>query len=317
MRLPTGIGPREFDEKYRTDPESWLDAVREVCAAHALPFDSAVPFADGSNLVASVGRSRVVKLFPPFHRNQWESERRVLARLAGRVRVPIPELIAAGERDDHFTYVILSELPGTTLEKVWPGCTPRQKASLLERIGAMMAEVHSVPVGELADLDPAWSTFLGRQVAGCRARHARLGMPPWLVEGVERYVGESLALLPTNIEPVILTGEYTPFNLLVEERADGWEFTGMIDFGDAMIGHHEYDLLGPAVFLGEGSADLVRCLLRGYGLSHPEHDRSLRGRLMALQILHRYSNFEFQVRIDGWKSRAADIGALSELLFPF
>jgi hygromycin-B 7''-O-kinase len=317
MRLPAALDPADFDERYRLDVDPWREAVREVCEAHGIAFQEPAPFADGSNLIAAVGQRVVVKIFPPFHRHQWESEHRVLAHLGGRVRVPIPELVASGVRDDGWTYVILGKLPGTTLERIWPACSLQEKADLLAHIGAMIAEVHSVPVGELAGLEPAWSGFLAKQAARCRARHERLGMPRWFVEGVETFVEEAMPLLPSTFAPVILTGEYTPFNLLVEQGEGRWGFSGMIDFGDSMVGFREYDLLGPCVFLAQGVPDLLRSLLRGHGYSDSELDESLRRRLMLLQVLHRYSNFRFQVRIDGWESRATSFEALEELMFSF
>lgn len=315
MRLPTAIEPTDFDECYRLQLDLWMEAVQEVCAAGGIPFREPAAFADGSNLVASVGDRYVVKIFPPFHRHQWESEHRVLAHLNGRVNVPIPELIASGVREDGWTYVILGKLPGVTLENVWASCSHREKADLLARMGAIMAEVHTVPVGDLRDLDPEWGGFLARQVAGCRARHERLGMPRWFVEGIQTFVEEALPLLPSVFEPVVLTGEYTPFNLLVEREGEMWTISGMIDFGDAMVGHREYDLLGPCVFLAEGDPNLLRSLLRGYGYSEPQINDDLCRRLMLLQVLHRYSNFRFQVRIHDWESRAASFEALQAVVF--
>lgn len=311
------IDPIDFDERYRHQLEVWEEAVQEVCAAGGVRFGEPAAFADGSNLVASVGDRYVVKIFPPFHRHQWESEHRVLAHLNGRVDVPIPELIASGVREDGWTYVILSKLPGVTLEAVWPSCSHRERADLLARIGAIMAEVHAVSVGDLRDLEPAWGGFLARQVAGCRARHERLGMPRWFIEGVEAFVKEALPLLPSAFEPVVLTGEYTPFNLLVERGGEGWTISGMIDFGDAMVGFREYDLLGPCVFLAGGDPALLRSLLRGYGYADSQINDDLRRRLMLLLVLHRYSNLRAQVRIPGWESLVGEIQSLRALIFPF
>jgi hygromycin-B 7''-O-kinase len=115
-RFPSGLDPVAFDERYRLDVEGWRPAVQELCAEHGVRADPFEPFADGSNLVAAVGGTAVVKVFPPFHRNQWESEHRVLAHLGGRLSIPIPRLIAAGDRPDGWSYVILGRLAGATLE---------------------------------------------------------------------------------------------------------------------------------------------------------------------------------------------------------
>jgi hygromycin-B 7''-O-kinase len=48
---------------------------------------------------------------------------------------------------------------------------------------------------------------------------------------------------------VILTGEYTPFNLLHQ----GGGLSALFDFGDGLVGPREYDWLGPMCFLAAGT----------------------------------------------------------------
>ena len=310
MRLPADLDPDVFDRTYRLAHDTWRPAVAEICAQHDVRVDPFRPFSSGSNLVAEVGGDRVVKIFPPFHRHQWESEYRVLAHLDGRVAAPVPRLVAHGERPDGWTYVVISLLPGVGLDTTWPGLARPVQAKLLERIGEVMAEVHALPTDGLADLPPDWNEFLAAQIAGCRARHQRQGAPAWLTEQVESFVARSLATLPASFRPVVLTGEYTPFNLLVAPTPDGGALSGMIDFGDAMIGLPDYDLLGPCLFLAAGERDLLAALFRGYsGTLH-------RRRLMLLCLLHRYANLGVQLRLSGWRERARSIEELETLIWP-
>ena len=240
----------------------------------------------------------------------------MLQHLQGKTTIPIPELIAFGERDDEWTYVILTKLQGVMLESVWGNCSNDEKKNLVERIGKMIAEVHSVQVGILSSLEPQWKIFLDQQLTKFYDRHKRLGMPDWFTLHVENFVKESISVMQSQTELVILTCEYTPFNLLVDNKLGQWNICGMIDFGDAMIGYHEYDLIGPLLFLTEGNADLVRSLLHSYGYSDVEINQNLRRRLMLLSILHRYSNFKFQLRIPDWQERVKSIDELEELIFP-
>lgn len=315
MHLPTNLTPAAFDTHYRLDPQTWLPAIVDICRENSLSWANLTPFTDGSNLIVSGADQFVIKVFPPFHRNQWESEHRTLQRLWGQdISLPIPRLLNHGEREDGWTYVILSKLPGITLEGVWPELTMTEKIACMERIGTTMAHVHSVPVGELHDLDPPWEPFLHEQVARCKARHERYEMPEWFLNEVENYVTTNHALIPKEA-PVILTGEYTPFNLLADKIEDQWQITGMIDFGDVMVGFREYDFLGPCLFLGEGNAQLVDALFRAYGYASPRNDEKLRRRLMLLAILHRYSNLHAQIRIDNWSSRVNTLLELERLIF--
>lgn len=316
MQLPRDLTPTDFDTRYRLDAPTWLPAIAEICRNHGLSPATLIPFQDGSNLIASVADEYVIKVFPPFHRNQWESEHRTLTKLWNHdISIPIPRLLAEGEREDNWTYVILSKLPGESLERVWPGLTIVEKIACMRQIGRIMASVHAVTVGDLSDLDPPWQPFLQLQVAQCQARHQRLGMPEWFLNEIEEFVPSKSVLLP-NEPPVILTGEYTPFNLLASNVDSQWQITGMIDFGDAMVGFREYDFLGPCLFLGEGNARLIDALFAGYGHPNPRFDDALRSRLLLLAILHRYSHLRAQIRIDDWLARVHSLLDLERLIFP-
>ena len=314
MQLPRTIDPREFDERYRLEFGLWRSAVHEVCARHGLACAAVRAFRDGSNLVAEVDGRLVVKLFPPFHRSQWESERRALPRFVGRLPVRVPELVAEGERSDGYTYVVLQRLTGRPLEEVWSALSHSVRAELLHAIGEVMAAAHEVALGDAAALQPPWEEFLRGQLEACRARHARLGAPAWLVDGIDAFVAPSLAALDLGPPYVLLTGEYTPFNLLVEGEERAPRLAAMIDFGDAFVGPPVYDLLGPVTFLCAGDAKLLAALLRGRGLASDRLSAPQQRGLLALLLAHRYAHLDVQLRLDGWREIGA-LDALAERVF--
>jgi hygromycin-B 7''-O-kinase len=314
MNLPSGLTIQQFHHEFRGNTDQWEGAVREVAQAHHLPIEHFKPFADGSNLIASISSLHIVKIFPPFHRHQWESESRALKHLAQfSWSIPIPQLIAAGERADGWTYVVFTRLSGTSLNEVWNALPLPQKSKLMREIGRLMHEVHALKVGDLSDLKPEWNSFLLDQKNGYRSRHERLKMPDWLLKESENFI-ETVFPALMNEKPVILTGEYTPFNLLVETEAGETRLTGMIDFGDVQIGQREYDFLGPILFLAQGNADLISDLFSGYGIA--PMNPALQDRLALLMILHRYSNLRAQIQIKDWESLVQNLHDLKNLVFP-
>lgn len=316
MRLPQELDPAFFDQVFRRDHAAWRAAIVEVCAAHGVKSEAVSAFADGSNLVAAVDDRWVVKIFPTFHRHQWESERRVLAHLLNKtLPLKVPSLGAEGTREDGWTYVIMEKLPGAPLSTRWDGIDGQSRIRLLEQIGSTMAAVHALPIGELRSLPPEWSAFLDKQKATCRERHSSLGVPAWFEQGLDDLVRD---WAPEN-EPedrVLLTGEYTPFNVLVQDDPRGWNLSGMIDFGDAMIGPRDYDFLGPSMFSCRGEPALVAALFRGYFGDAPAITYPKRMRFMALAALHRYAHFDVQLCIPRWRERVASFEALAELTWP-
>jgi hygromycin-B 7''-O-kinase len=118
-------------------------------------------------------------------------------------------------------------------------------------------------------------------------------------------------------KPVILTGEYTPMNFLVNQEAGVWHIHGLIDFGDSMLGLPEYDLLGPGAFLIQGDKILLREFLLSYGYSSEEMTNALSRRLTALMLLHRYSRLNVQIRIKDWENRVKSLYDLENLVWGF
>ncbi len=316
MVLPNDLDPVYFDQTFRLQPESWKDAVLELCTKHHLPHHDFHPYIDGSNLIASIADLYIVKIFPPFLHHQWESEYKVLKQLNNKLHIPVPELLAFGETENNWTYVILTKLPGDTMESIWGEITIDDKKRLLKQMGQIMKQVHSLPVDELHDLPPKWDPFLSDQIQKCKERHLRLNAPEWIINEIENYVQQNIHLIPKQFTSVILTGEYTPFNILVQKVQEDWNISAMIDFGDAMIGFSEYDLLGPSVFSCEGNIELVTALFDGYGILYKDVNRDFRKRLLILMLLHRYSDLNTQIFIPEWSTRVSGLKELEELIWP-
>ncbi len=108
---------------------------------------------------------------------------------------------------------------------------------------------------------------------------------------------------------VILTGEYTPFNLLYQ----GGKLSAMFDFGDGLVGPREYDWLGPMCFLAAGDAARIDAFFDGYH-GRP-FDRGRREALLRLLLLHRYSHLKAQIALPGWQA-APDFATLAALIWP-
>ena len=60
--------------------------------------------------------------------------------------------------------------------------------------------------------------MIAEQIAGCRARHTRLGLAQKFLDGFDDLLRDAATLIPLDKPPVILTGEYIPENLPAEPR---------------------------------------------------------------------------------------------------
>ncbi len=174
QQLPAFADARSF-RAWRSDPSRWLPIALDIARGHGIEVSSPQVFATGTNLVVGFGEKVILKIFPPRLRAQFVSERSSLLQLAGRLALPIPEIVAEGMRDG-WPYLVITRLAGTLGSEVWPSLPEQQKERLLRQIGETIASVQRAPLGPLARIEPRWDEFMRNQMRGCRARHERLGL---------------------------------------------------------------------------------------------------------------------------------------------
>ena len=312
--LPAFTDNQSFSA-FRADSSQWLLATRDIAYSHGLSCAAPHIFATGTNLVLALDEKLILKIFPPFLRGQFVSERSTLAQLRGQLRIPIPEIVVEGERDG-WPYLVITRLSGVPGADVWPSLPEQDKERLLGEIGETIAQVQRVPAGPLARIEPHWDVFIRGQIEGCRARHQRFGLPQKFLDGLDELLRDAADLIALDGPPVILTGEWIPENFLLSRGAAEWRLSGLIDFGDVMTGRGEYDLLGPSALMAGGMPRRVQSLFDGYGYSASDITPDLKRRLMALMLLHRFGNPARQIAIGGWEQKAANLQELQDLLWP-
>lgn len=311
MTLPHFTDAESF-RAFRSDPSQWLPIGLDIARSHGLDISSPHVFATGTNLVVGLGDKLILKIFPPQLAAQFVSERGSLTQLAGRLHLPIPEIVAEGTRDG-WPYLVITRLAGTLGSEVWPSLPEAQKERVLRQIGETIASVQRAPLGPLAQIEPRWCDFMRAQMQGCKARHTRLGLAPKFLAGLDDLLRDAAELIPMDAPPVILIGEYIPENFLLACHGEQWSLKGLFDFGDVLAGWRDYDLLGPGAFMAAGRPGRVRSLLEGFGYAKP--DFALKRRLMALMLLHRASDLNSHICIEGWQEQANDLVELQDLIW--
>lgn len=197
----------------------------------------------------------------------------------------------AAQTPGAWPWLLMTQLQGQPLTAVWPTLDDAQRCRLLHQLGRLASATHALGPGDMARHAPPWDAFIASQRQRCAARQQRNGLPAHLQPLLQAFVSGPLPEGP----PVMLTGEYTPFNLL----AEGDRLVGMFDFGDGLVGPAAYDWLGPLCFLCAGDAQRCQAFMAGVGVTM---DADLRLQLLRLLLLHRYSNLPAQLACPGWQA---------------
>lgn len=330
--LPTGLSPAAFDD-WHDDLPQWRGTVEALACRHAQDGEALHALDAGTVLVVLIGQRAVFKLYPPFLRDHFEFERAALSVLGQqglpRFPVPLPVLLASGEESssgpagvEHWPWLLMSQLPGEVLTPHWRLLAEPQRCSLLQHIGEVMAALHDLPPVAVTALRPValcggdWPAWLARQRAGCLERQRRTGLPGHLLAQLQAFVDGPV---PVQGASVLLTGEYTPMNLLISP-ASTHRLSGMFDFGDGLLGARMLDWLGPLAFLAAGHAPRVQALLNGYGEAGVAKamaglSEDWRRPALRLLLLHRYSNLRAQLALPGWET-SPSFETLADRLWP-
>jgi hygromycin-B 7''-O-kinase len=289
---------------------------KEIIEIHQLPEAPLKIFAEGTNIVFSYGDHTVIKIFPPFHLEQFKSELLVLKHLQGKLSVKTPRIKAEGDIFG-WPYIVMDQLNGALLETLWDTMNHDNKMIIIRELGFLIREVHSLPIAGLEEIDCYWECFVQQQIDRCTEQHRSVGLSDALLAEIPSYLDATKDSLIKIKKPVLLTGEYTPMNFLVKQTQGVWHIDALIDFGDSMLGLPEYDLLGPCAFLIQGDKSLLREFLTSYGYSSNALTPDLSHQLMSLMLLHKYSNLKIQVRIEDWMHKVQNLKDLENLVWGF
>jgi hygromycin-B 7''-O-kinase len=133
------------------------------------------------------------------------------------------------------------------------------------------------------ELATDWDAFLDDRIAESDQHHHASG--GWLHWIRQRLSGFS----EPAFEPVLLSADITGDHVLLTRQDGCWCITGLIDFGDAMMGHPHYEFIAPFVCFTFGSPHLTWQLVASYGLAFT---RDLADRLTTYCLLHRYARLD-------------------------
>ncbi len=285
MLLPTVNTPADYRPIYR-DAAVWLPAMRAICRRHHLDPTALRMAPPGTHVVFFVGTACIIKLFVPPWVEDAYPERVALAALRGHATIAVPQLIGQGELEG-WPYLVLTTVPGRSLETVWPALSPADRQHIMHQLGALMRQLHALDVTKVEGLASDWSGFLSQQFRLCLDNQAQAGASAAWLEQIHSFLANLPPLAGNGSPSALLHSDITCEHVYLQQQEDTWQISGLIDWGDAMIGDPLYDFVAPALITRDDPA-VWRALLQGYGFQPARWSADRAAELLAYALLHRY-----------------------------
>ncbi len=303
----------EAYRQVRGDPTLWLPAFQAICSRHGIDGDDLYAERTGSNMVFRAGDGPWIKLFPPLLDEDFIRERTGLAAAADAADLDLPRLLHVGTFEG-WPYLVLSHVEGAALGTVWADLGEHDQIDLARQTGALLARLHTVDVAACEPIRADWPAWVAEQRAVAVDRQRSHGLDDAWTAELARYVAALPPMVDPRDPPVFLHADVTDEHVFVVQRAGRWQVTGLIDFGDAMVGDRLYEFAAPLVFLGQRRPRLQRALLEGYGWDPAALDPQVIRRMVAWCCLHRWGRI---VEYGGFTpgKRPQDLGELLDAIW--
>lgn len=293
----------------------WLPILHKIASTHQLTIKKWHRIKQGGNALFAINEALIVKIVPPNWAYQAQAELNAIAILPKMLSLETPEFIANGHINT-WPYILMKRMSGISLAERWPDLSLEQRKPIIQQVARFIKELHQLELPRDCDLKADWSSYCQQLIKDCVARHQRKGLPSSLVEQIPAYLGNEESYLDDGAD-FFIHMDLHPWNLMVTESAFGLKLTGVLDFGDAIVGRSRLlELNTPALFMCQGNVELLRTLFSTYGLLKKDRVEQLQKACMLVALLRPACDFNFvleQVPVTGARNTWPQI---AQQLFP-
>lgn len=182
-------------------------------------------------------------------------------------------------------YLVTRRLPGASLRDLGGSLSQRERVALAEDAGAALSTLHRLRCDHLVSLTVDWHRYAAERVAASADFQRRRGLSEAAVEAIPSVLAAGDPLVPDD-RRALLHADLHHEHVMLEQRGGAWALSGIIDLGDAVVGHPDYELVTPAFFVVDTSREARAAFFDAMGFRCDE--RASR-RMMAWSVMHRFN----------------------------
>jgi hygromycin-B 7''-O-kinase len=280
------------------DVDYWRPYVQEVCKRHSLfPRDAIRCKNPGTYPTFIVNNTWVVKFFGQRFNGLAAHDAEVEANhLLQDSTIPIATLLIEGDLYPHkdewrWPYLVFNYLEGRSLGEIRSAMQPNDLHRLAAELGSLVRTLHEIDLRDTKVLRLAWDAYLAMLAtfeADCIDRQRTWAALP---DHLRQHIPDYLAAHPLHIDmgkrPVLIHADITVDHVLLQKDDLGWRITGLIDWGDALVGDPTYELLALHIDAFNCDKALLSEFLREYRGFDKQHAQ-LPTFLMYLTLISQY-----------------------------
>lgn len=237
-----------------------------------------------------------------------------LRAVSGQLSVQSPEILGEGTLEG-WPYVILSHIEGDPIRDVWPKLGHQHKLKLAEQIAYITREISQCKADDVIANRFIWNEFIKQQYDSWEDQQKKKGLPEEWLKHLGGFLGSfDISDFQTDSQ-VFLHADLTWDHFLVTQDAEP-RISGIIDMADSQVGHFEYELVAPTVFIFKGSQPLLEQYLSRCGYTPTQLNPRFSEKLLTWSILHRYFSMISYFQSELSTCVPGDFKALAQKVFP-
>ena len=302
----------------KDDLDFWRPVLQTICDRHDLTLQPWQKIGGWANGLFDFGNGIFIKIVPPNWGDQGVREVTALTLLKDHdLPVAIPDLLANGEING-WLYAVITKLPGTNLHDIWKTLDEDNQCEIVRDVGRFARYLNDLEVAEQPGLSENWPAFLQQQSQGAYDKRKSQGFTGPLLEDIKPFLANT-DFQPKQPKRTLCHCDLHAGNLLAEQKDGRWVLTGVIDFGDALIGDDcFYEFGATMILMGLGNAKVNQAYLQGYGLAlNPAQIEDLQRHMTALAIMRHSGDLNYVINevpgcreLSDWHSVAKCFAAL-------
>ena len=256
------------------DPVFWAPYIKQAVSAFDKHLDPEVRIGiAGTYPTFIVNDLWVVKFFGRLFngRTAFLVEKTVTELVTSHMPLPSPRIVYEGELYPGFnppwSFLIYEYIPGISISSVLNEMSLKEKLRLAGWLGSGTRRLHEIQLDSDAHQAlPAQDELLDTTISNCIQRHLEWGtLPSPLIAQIGPFLEETSQIDFNPIPHHLIHADITGDHILGTHEGRVWKTNAVIDFGDAMIGSLEYELVPIHLDIFRWNKVLLSEFIEAYG----------------------------------------------------